>query len=159
MAPSVPRSWLAHPDLPPPPAHSGRAEVWCVCRRLGRSRVVLQQAAGKEGTWLSCDLNTCAQARTQLLRVSPQPGPLLPARVAVVKRPGLLEREQGNSRPAHGPVRPLLSCPRGDLSLVSPGCCLGGQFPACRGLHSVLFLRHGLRSWPPEAMSPKPPSS
>ena len=124
--------------------------------QLGRSRVVFQQAGGKEGTWLSCDLNTyaCKPERA---------APRQPAAkgAGFSQPPGLLEREQGKPRPVlPGPTRPLLSCPRETVPLRPQGAVWAGGSPGLQGaLHAVLFLP--ALGWacllrPP---LPKPPSS
>ena len=132
------------------PAHSGRAEgVVCVQTGLAGAGWFCSKQAGKEGTWLSCDLNTCAcKPETAAPSVRSRGGQLLSALGA----PGERARET-SPRPARPREAPA-ELSQGDLSLVSPGCCLGGQFPQPAGGPSLGPVSSGFGlGLPPEAMS------
>lgn len=92
----------------------------------------------EEGTWLSCDLNTCAhEPETAAPGVSPQPGAgfsqpgLQLGSAAPPGAPGERARETCPGLP--GPVRPLLSCPRETFPLCPRGAVWAGSSPICRG--------------------------
>lgn len=124
---------------------------------------VLQQAGGEGGTWLSCDLNTCAHCEPETAApVSPQPG-------AGFSQPGLQlssQRPRGSWRESKGKPSPRPARPReapAELSqetfpLCPRGAVWAGRFPQPAGaLHSVLFPSGFGLGLPPEAMSAKPP--
>lgn len=117
---------------PRPPAAAQLAgdvlRVRVCAERLGRSRVVFQQAGGKEGTWLRCDLNTCAcKPETAAPSVRSRGGQLLSALGA----PGERARET-LPRPAQ-PHEAAAELSPGDCALCPQDAVWAGGSLACRG--------------------------